>query len=150
MKKSDAWWLDTCLKCIRTGSKVICDPAPEGTDDDYLILIDDATFPGLNKKLLENGYKVGGSMTHNGREWDLDAFPTYEELKHKSSNVFRSYRKGEINLIVTASIEYFTNFEKATLLAITLNLQSKRHRIALFHSLCTDQWPNHDWIYIKD
>lgn len=101
------------------GSRVTCNPAPTDTDEDYLVLVDADTW--LNRfKIFEGGlgFKYGGS-----------------EVNILSGNDFDSWRKGEINIIVTSKIEFYYKFLAATSVGKRLNLLDKSDRIALFQAV---------------
>lgn len=69
---------------------------------------------------------------------DLTEFP---DLSNKDKlGIFHSWKKDDLNLILTCSVEYFENFSKATRLAKTLNLINKQDRIFLFEAICFDNW----------
>ena len=48
---------------------------------------------------------------------------------------FRSFRKGDMNIITTESMEFFDRFMTATALAKRFNLLEKADRIALFQAV---------------
>lgn len=117
------------------------------TDDDYILLIDTEVLPKLEEALKANKYIFG--ERYFSKLTPLEAYPSYEAIEDARNTVFRSYRKGEINVILTASPEYYENFVKATLLAKQLNLINKNDRINLFHSVCTDNWPLYHSLILK-
>lgn len=103
------------------GSRVTCDPMPLETDDDYIVL----ALPGCRDQ-LESAL--------------LNWIPGGSEILDEVNSVppdgrFRSYRLGEINLIVTESPVFFQRFMAATSVAKRLNLLDKRDRIALFQAV---------------
>lgn len=76
-------------------------------------------------------------------EIDLTGLPrlkTYPDFEDRSQ-VFRSWKKDDQNLILTCSVEYFDNFWCATRLATRLNLREKKDRIAVFEAVAFDKWP---------
>ena len=98
-----------------TGSRVICNPAPTDTDQDYIARVadDDKARSALNAM----GYRIEGHPRfYTGND----------------SGGFRSYRKGEVNLITTPDFEFYRLFCNATALARRFNLLVKADRIALF------------------
>lgn len=99
------------IKIIPVGSRATCDPAPENTDIDYLVLVKKRTCP------------VG---------WELDTGGVHYE---PSEGEFNSWRKGNVNLIVTDSYFFYDKFVVATKLAKRFNLLDKRDRIALFQGV---------------
>ena len=98
------------------GSRVTCNPAPVDTDRDWLVLIK----PGAEKLLPENGFSQDGSpQFYTGND----------------NGGFRSWRKGELNVITTPDNEFFQRFITATALAKRFNLLNKQDRIALFQAV---------------
>jgi hypothetical protein len=51
-----------CLEIFATGSRVICNPAPTDTDQDYVVLVKLGLFWEVIESLADNGYDVGGSQ----------------------------------------------------------------------------------------
>lgn len=100
-----------------TGSRVICRPPPLDTDEDWVLLVSDVAAFGM-EALLEGW---------SGSPVALDAA--------KYPHGFASYRKGELNLIVTAGEDFFQRFIAATSVAQRLNLHSKEDRVALFQAV---------------
>lgn len=143
--KNERWWLDYCLRCIHTGSRVICNPPVTDTDDDYLLLVDITLAGKLVTDLIEDGYKVGGSMAQIR---PLKEYPNIEDID-RDDGVFQSFKKGDVNVIVTASAEYFENFVKATFLCKKLNLLEKHDRVEVFQSICCDSWSLYSSLLLK-
>lgn len=97
----------------RVGSRVTCNPAPENTDEDFLALV-----PFNVTNLMEaDGFTQDGSP---------------EFYTGNDNGGFRSFRKGDMNIITTESVEFFDLFLTATALAKRFNLLEKSDRIALF------------------
>jgi hypothetical protein len=109
-------------RVVPVGSRVICNPPPTDTDADYLCLVALGGAWDAEMALYSAGYERGGS--EDPLTWQLG--PERE---------FTSYRKGEINLIVTDSPEYFRRFLTATVVATRLNLLKKDDRIALHRAV---------------
>ena len=105
-----------------TGSRVICNPAPMDTDEDFICLIEDsaAAVERAKNKLLSLGFKQEGMP---------------EFYTGNNSGEFRSWRRGETNLIITKHPGFFKLFLTATELARRFNLQKKADRIALFQAV---------------
>lgn len=91
-----------------TGSRVICDPPPDDTDYDVVVL------------------KVAPI--------DLTGW-TCESACGEYVPQFVSYRRGKVNLIVTDDAEFYDRFVAATRVAKRLNLLKKEDRIALFQAV---------------
>ena len=102
------------LKAV--GSRVTCVPAPTNTDEDWLVLV---------LKDPENELTVAGFVMEGNPEF----------YTGNDNGGFRSWRKGEINLIVTQDSFFYSLFETATELARRFNLQDKSDRIALFQAV---------------
>lgn len=102
-------------KVMRVGSTVSCNPAPENTDIDYLVLV-----KGRASSLdFLSGYNLDNDNSH------------YEP----SEGDFNSWRKDNINLIITDSVFFFEKFKLATELAKHFNLLEKKDRIKLFQAV---------------
>lgn len=103
------------IEWLKVGSTVTCDPAPENTDIDYLILVKE---------------RDAGAVSALG--FDLDCGGSHYE---PSEGEFNSWRKENINLIVTDSRWFFNQFALATHVAKKLNLLNKADRITLFQAI---------------
>lgn len=104
-----------------TGSRVICNPPPTDTDQDFLCLVDWDRLEDADQLLCSNGFEVGGSEILPPAEIALEEYGT-----------FFSYKKGDINYILTCSEEFFDKMMEATRQAKALNLMDKQARIDLF------------------
>jgi hypothetical protein len=145
------WWAEYCLDILPTGSSIICDPPITNTDVDYLCLLSPKVLTPLEKELFAQNWFIGGSLENTQLKLSQNIFPEFTEelfppLKEypdffTGDGIFRSWKKGEINLILTCSPEYFSNFTKATRLAKKLNLLKKEDRISLFEAVTKDVWP---------
>lgn len=107
---------DVLTSAKPVGSRVTCDPAPTNTDEDWLVLVREVPIG----RLQEAGFGQEGSP---------------EFYTGNDAGGFRSWRKGEINLITTQSDEFFRLFLTATYLAKRFNLLRKPDRIALFQAI---------------
>ena len=105
------------------GSRVTCNPPPMDTDQDWLVLVDDQNFDQFASALVQQGWKVGGSLIPN----DANYLPP--------SQRFNSFTLGVDNVIATASQEFHDRFLSASATAKHLNLLKKEDRIALFQSV---------------
>ncbi|UFK09547.1 hypothetical protein [Xanthomonas phage DES1] len=99
-----------------TGSREICNPAPTDTDEDYIVLVED-----INGQDLDRALRVEGFYFASG-----DGYPESE---------FHSYRKGDLNYILTDNAEFFDRFVAATQLAKKYNLLEKSDRVQMFHAV---------------
>ena len=108
--------LPEVISIFPTGSFFTCYPQVTTTDRDYLVRVTDL---GVGETaILSKGYKVSVS---DREEYDLQA-----------EGGFQTFRKGNINLIVTEDELFYSKFVDATLLAKELNLLKKEDRIKLF------------------
>lgn len=98
------------------GSRVTCVPAPTDTDEDYLIL----SANDRTKELREIGFDSSGSP---------------EFYTGNDNGQFRSWRRGNVNLIITPDSHFHGLFLTATQLAKRFNLLRKEDRIALFQAV---------------
>lgn len=97
-----------------TGSRYICKPAPQNTDNDTLLLV----CPGYEHSLQKEGFQ------HN-----------CNEVEYATLGDFRSWRRGVENYIITEKSEFFDKFKTATEIARVLNLVNKSDRIKLFQAI---------------
>lgn len=100
------------------GSRVTCNPAPSDGDYDYLLLV---------KPNSENIADVVRRLTSLG--YVLEGYGHYQAM---AASDFMSWRKGNINLIITASLDFVSKHHVATALCKKLNLLKKEDRIAVF------------------
>lgn len=103
-------------KMVMVGSRATCSPPPTDTDEDYLILVDDAE--ATVKLLVDMGF-----------EYDREKYKGIGPLG------FISLRFGDLNYIVTEDKDFFTNFLSATYLAKKFNLLEKSDRVELFNAV---------------
>ena len=108
------------LEATLTGSRVICDPPVLDTDLDVVLLVR-SEAPRFADAVQEALEAAGYSRTAGD----------YEDSSELGIG-FSTFRKGDVNLIVTASPELYRRWCVATSCAIALNLRSKPQRIALF------------------
>jgi hypothetical protein len=94
---------------------VTCDPPPTDTDADYLVFV----------KTLHK-YGVLEILSLDADEENSGYAPTGER---------RSYRFGEINIILTFDPVFYNKFMASTALAKRFNLLDKQDRIDLFRAI---------------
>lgn len=105
-----------CRHLVPVGSRVTCNPAPTDTDEDWLALCAGDT----SELMSSHGFKQDGSpQFYTGND----------------NGGFRSWRRGELNVVTTESDEFFWRFVTATDLAKHFNLLAKADRIALFQAV---------------
>lgn len=115
-KRSEIVEATGALLAVPVGSRVTCNPPPTNTDEDWLCLM--AGDP--TERMSAAGFKQDGSP---------------EFYTGNDNGGFRSWRKGDLNIVTTESQEFFERFETATYLAKRLNLMEKADRIALFQAV---------------
>jgi hypothetical protein len=111
----------------KTGSKVICNPPPSDSDTDYLVNCFN------DKRLLV--------ITHY---LEKEGFESESESYEGHDNDFNSYRKGNINLIVTSDSEFSEKHCLATAVCRKLNLVNKDDRIMVFKAFLYNETPNEE------
>lgn len=116
-----AYLKELCVHVVLVGSRVTCNPPPTDTDQDVLCLIDDSNLDKLLQALEQDGFQFDGSEHYAN---------SLEE-----GEGFRSYRNGEINLVMTTEFDFYHRFMAATSIAKHLNLLKKDDRIALFQAV---------------
>lgn len=105
-----------------TGSRVICNPPVMNTDEDYVLLVTHLTQ--AKEQLERKGY----TMTTD------ESYKKAPKLMDFMSD-FRTFRKGEENLIVVNHSDAYLKWKLATQLATRFNLQNKQDRIDLFKAI---------------
>lgn len=118
-----------CQEITPVGSRITCNPAPTDTDEDYLVLCYPKHFDAVLGVLYRSGFEMGGSCPT----------PT-EEAENTVAYGFSSFRKDEVNYIITTDEEFYCNFMKATAIAKKLNLLDKQQRIDLFQAILYDNY----------
>ena len=120
---------DLVIDLRAVGSRVTCNPAPQDTDADFLVLLNkNSSF--FFQKLEEEGYVQAGSIIQDA----LNRLPHEER--------FYSFSNKPINIIATQSTKFFYRFMAATHVAKQLNLLNKEDRIMLFQAvLYGNQYP---------
>lgn len=98
------------------GSRVTCSPPPVDTDEDWLVLV--RSDPA--EAMREAGYSQDGS-------------PDFYTGNDRGG--FRSWRKGDVNIVTTEEFQFYDLFVTATMLAKRFNLMNKGDRIALFQAV---------------
>jgi hypothetical protein len=105
---------------IAVGSRRTCDPAPTNTDSDYLVLCGDS-------EALRTLFALGFNRSTTPAEYAAERENLFDS--------FLSFRRGDVNLIVTGNPGFFTRFMAATTVAKRLNLLQKADRVALFQAV---------------
>lgn len=118
---------DACLRQVRklavsvepAGSRFICNPAPMDTDEDYVVLCRHRDLVELLQLMDTLQFNLGGS---------LPADP-------EDDSTFKSFKKGDLNFIITTDAKFYSRFIAATYVAKRMNLLNKADRIALFQAV---------------
>jgi len=126
---------------LHTGSSVIVrkedQEGKDGVkpkDDDWVLLIPEISQSEFTGRLIRDGFLVGGSFDPG-----IPSIYTRDEVSG-----FTSYRKDDLNLIVTSNPTFFYDFENATKLCKFLNLKEKKDRVAVFRAIRDGIWPEVD------
>ena len=110
-----------------SGSRVICDPAPLDTDEDFVIYT--PNLKTLRVQLEALGYTYSCKDVEKYKLNKTDPFHMY--------NQFDAYRHpdNDHNLIVLSRDLDYIKWKVATLVAKELNLTDKKERIMLFRAI---------------
>jgi len=114
------------------GSRVTCNPPVLDTDADYLVFVC-PTFEKSANNCLSDLVKY---FDQNGFIWEGS-----EHYQDMSENSFTSWRKDNINLIVTKNYNFCKNHINATALCKALNLLDKRDRVTVFQAILYGSFP---------
>jgi len=104
------------------GSRITCNPAPVGTDQDVLLLVPTTKFDEVYVWATGIGFKLDGSEIE-------------DYLQIAPTDTFQSLSDGEYNIIVTEDEGFFRKFMAATGVAKKLNLLDKADRVLLFQAV---------------
>ena len=119
MDRKDIMSIDGVITCEPTGSRVVCNPPPRGTDEDWICLIHPSSIKQIHGNMREQGYEDCGSEVDPG---DGDC-------------VFFSMKKDDVNLIFISDSKHYDRFRLATKVAKHLNLTIKADRIMVFEAI---------------
>jgi len=115
------------VEIVPVGSRVTCNPPPMDTDEDYLIKTKSETdYLELCYLLQCDSWEYCGD----------DDYATMDECV----GLFSSYRKGDMNYIITDDQNFFNEFIRATAIAKEHNLLHKQERIDLFQWILYDEF----------
>ena len=105
---------------FQTGSRAICNPPPQDTDDDYLVYQD---IPFAN----QDG-DIESFLDKNGFKSETEEYEGDETL-------FSSWRRGKLNIILTTDHGFAQKHIAATKVCRELNLLEKSQRIMVFQAV---------------
>jgi hypothetical protein len=114
------WLSDMALHVSACGSRVTVDPPPTGSDHDFLVLIErsERTVADVVSRLSSDGFAWEGN----------------EHYQNAMGN-FMSWRKGNLNLIVTSNPDFVSRHLVATKVCTALNLRRKADRVMVFQAV---------------
>lgn len=102
------------------GSRVTCNPPPTDTDRDFLVVTADACEAAFVAELKNLGFNCEG----------------YDQYQQTSvAGGFKSWRRGDLNLIVTSDDVFAERHRAATYVCTRLNVLDKSDRIAIFQAV---------------
>lgn len=107
------------------GSRVTCNPAPTDTDCDVLVKVHYIGSSGKNDYVTGKYSQMYDVLYRDG--WTLGG-------SGQDDSEFESWTKGDINLILTDSEDFYQKFLAATSVCKRLNLLDKEDRKALFRA----------------
>lgn len=103
------------------GSRVTCNPAPEGTDADFLVEVPSSRTDVAN---IDDMIRSAGFSSESD-----------EHYQDAEANGFLSFRCDDVNFIVTANARFAAKHRVATKLCTRLNLLDKADRVAVFQAV---------------
>lgn len=106
------------------GSRVTCNPPPTDTDLDILVLATPNAYMVIEAELLDKNWTIGGSLPSDAAR---------VELLHQES--FNSYKRDDVNIILTANSTFYAKFLLASSVCKKLNLLKKPDRIDVFQAI---------------
>lgn len=113
------------------GSRVTCSQIRPDADHDYLVHIN--SEPGRVEQRISEAAQVLANAGFKPEGTD--------HYQNMAADSFISWRRGEINLIVTANAGFADRHRAATHVCRRLDLQDKADRIALFQAvLYANKW----------
>ena len=115
--------LQTFCEVEPCGSRVTCFPPPQDTDADYLVFVSSLKEADVSR--------VVDLLGSNGFVWEGDS----QHYQTVAGSTFMSWRKGDINFIVSASYDFVKRHRAATAVCKRLNLLAKTDRVALFKAV---------------
>ena len=114
--------LEELAECRVTpcGSRVTCNPPPTDTDQDYLVAAN-------GKQSVAEAVNI---LSAHGFSWEGN-----EHYQDVAESTFMSWRKGDVNFIVSANPDFVRRHHAATALCTRFNLLEKADRVALFQAV---------------
>ncbi|MDR3736075.1 MAG: hypothetical protein P4L10_11130 [Acidobacteriaceae bacterium] len=108
------------LKFSLVGSRATCNPPPTDTDEDWLLLLgkESVAWALLDSQWEHDGSRIDDRINKNGPE-----------------GTFHSYSSNGVNVIATASKEFYRRFMAASSIAKRFNLLVKSDRVVLFQAV---------------
>lgn len=104
------------------GSRVTCSPAPTDTDADFLVELPNTDSVRSDMAEIMTGY-----------EFRLEGCT--EHYNNATATGFTSWRRDDLNFIITSDKEFARRHRAATYVCKRLNLMHKPDRIALFQAV---------------
>ena len=119
---------EAMLQIVPTGSYFNCSPPVTSTDRDYLIL----SYFNIEAKLIEAGYVQTDSDPTKPKS-TTNSIPAAKN--GKDSLLFTSWRRGNINIILTRDTDHFNKHKIAGYVCKRLNLMKKEDRIMIYDAI---------------
>jgi hypothetical protein len=109
-------WAIKARRMLHVGSTRVCDPVPEDTDVDFMVLAPRFTPNRTRRVLMELGFREDHGTS----------------LMPYSGSKFASWRHGNVNVVIVQSWKYFNRFRRATEVAEVSNMLDKTIRLNFF------------------
>ena len=110
-----------------TGSRVICDPAPQDTDEDFVLFVSNKL--AAKRELEALGYTWSSKDQEKYQAGEGDPFRLFNQF-----DAFR-HPDNAHNLIVVTNLSDFKKWKVATNVAKALNITDKAQRVMLFRAI---------------
>lgn len=123
------------------GSRTIPGAAKPDSDHDILIYSNQYRNRWGTKKVVAKLFELGFKPDANGKQVK-DAYGQTRTLPGYGTGVFDSFRKGDINLIITGNKEFYNKFLTANKLAIAMGLTDRTQRVTLFKYILYGEMPD--------
>lgn len=105
-----------------TGSRVICpESCRPDSDWDFIALVED--LKSAASAVMALGFEPGGSLSH------------IEHIINSKTHPFLSFRRGEVNLMLTQNLDHYEKFCLATRVCKSLKLAKRPDRVTVFEAI---------------
>lgn len=112
----------------QAGSRVTCSVFSENSDFDWLVSTNPEGFGRSSDAITSD---VVTYLTSQGFEWE----GSKKHYQNVAGDGFMSWRKDDINFIISSSQNFIRQHKIATALCKKIDVLNKQHRIAIFQAI---------------